>query len=148
MEQLLTNPSLMQQAGVAMASETGDLIFNFDALFSLLRGRLDAFAARAGGAVGGAADAAADAARAALRYAQRHNAYVLLAGAQAAAVEAWQQLVQVCRGGGSDGGCVAGRAPVLGNVRGEGGREEMGRWVWHEVSGREASEGPPGTVIL
>ncbi|GLC49201.1 hypothetical protein PLESTB_000193200 [Pleodorina starrii] len=95
LEQLLTNPSLMQAAGVAMISDTGDLIFNFDALFSLLRQRLDAFAARAGGAVGGAADAAADAARAALRYAQRHNAYVLLAGAQAAAVEAWQQLVQV-----------------------------------------------------
>ncbi|EFJ49677.1 hypothetical protein VOLCADRAFT_117126, partial [Volvox carteri f. nagariensis] len=75
LEQLLTNPSLMQGAGVAMTSDTGDIIFNISALFALLRQRLDAFAARAGGA--------------------RHNAYVLLAGAQAATVEAWQQLVQV-----------------------------------------------------
>ncbi|GFR52149.1 hypothetical protein Agub_g14664, partial [Astrephomene gubernaculifera] len=95
LEQLLTNPALMQSAGVAMVSDTGDVIFNFDALFTLLRTRLDAYAARAGGGVGGAADAGADAARAALRYAQRYNAYVLLAGAQTAAVEAWQQLVQV-----------------------------------------------------
>ncbi|KAG2438910.1 hypothetical protein HYH02_010705 [Chlamydomonas schloesseri] len=97
LEQLLTNPALMSAAGVAMASDTGDLLFSVDALFGLLRRRLDAYAARAGGVagLGGAAEAGADAARAALRHAAAHNAYVLLAGAQAAAVEAWQQLVQV-----------------------------------------------------
>lgn len=80
-----------------MASDTGDLLFSVDALFGLLRRRLDAYAARAGGVagLGGAAEAGAEAARGALRHAARHNAYVLLAGAQAAAVEAWQQLVQV-----------------------------------------------------
>ncbi|PNW73920.1 hypothetical protein CHLRE_13g578100v5 [Chlamydomonas reinhardtii] len=97
LEQLLTNPALMSAAGVAMASDTGDLLFSVDALFGLLRRRLDAYAARAGGVagLGGAAEAGAEAARGALRHAARHNAYVLLAGAQAAAVEAWQQLVQV-----------------------------------------------------
>ncbi|KAG2487371.1 hypothetical protein HYH03_013942 [Edaphochlamys debaryana] len=115
LEQLLGNPALARAVGVAMTSDTGDELFSVDALFALLRARLDAFAARAGGGVGGGlglglggpgaggggpgspgGDAVgADAARAALRYAQRYNAHVLLAGAQAAAVEAWQQLVQV-----------------------------------------------------
>ncbi|KXZ49324.1 hypothetical protein GPECTOR_22g918 [Gonium pectorale] len=95
LEQLLASSSLMRAAGVAMESDTGDLLFSFEALTALLRARLDAYAARAGGALGGAADAASDAARAALRYAQRANAAALLGGAQGAAVEAWQQLVQV-----------------------------------------------------
>jgi hypothetical protein len=57
---------------------------------------MDAYVARAGGAaaLGGAAEAVAEAVRAALRFAAHHNAFTLLCGAQAAAVEAWQQLVQ------------------------------------------------------
>ncbi len=100
LEQLLSNPAVMASVGVAMTAETGETVFNFPAVFALLRERLDAYTARTGGGGGGAAggvvgDAAADAARAALRYVQRYNAHALLAGAQAAALEAWQQLVQV-----------------------------------------------------
>ncbi|GIL51286.1 hypothetical protein Vafri_7316 [Volvox africanus] len=95
LEQILTIADQMNKAGVGITSDTGDNLLHIPALSVLLRQRLDAFAARAGGAVNGTVDVAADAVRAALRYALRYNAYMLVAGAQAAAVEAWQQLAQV-----------------------------------------------------
>lgn len=113
---MLSSPSLLPQLNLAMRSEAGDEIFDFGAVFALLRARLDAYLARAGG--GGAADAADDAVRAALGYVQRFNAYALLSGARLAAVDAWQQLVQV-RGVGVRG-WGSWRRPALGSSGGTG----------------------------
>ncbi len=51
--------------------------------------------ARSGQGALGAAEAPASAIRSALHYVQQYNAHALLAGAQAAAAEAWVQLTEV-----------------------------------------------------
>lgn len=51
--------------------------------------------ARSGTADAAASDTAANVVRSALRYVQQFNAHALLAGAQAAATEAWVHVVEV-----------------------------------------------------
>lgn len=98
-DMLLTNETVMRQAGVLVESDTGVAIFHFGVLKQLLKERYDDYVVRTRGGGAGVAAAGADAAReavaSAFRYAQQYNQYALVAGAQAALVGGWAQLVQV-----------------------------------------------------
>lgn len=93
-DMLLTNEVVMQQTGVRMLSDAGDVLFNFDVLKQLLKERYDEYVAKSGQR-GASIDLARAAVASAFRFAQQYNSYALVAGAQRSTIEGWMQLVEV-----------------------------------------------------
>ncbi|KAF8066245.1 NUP205 [Scenedesmus sp. PABB004] len=92
---LLTQPAAMEAAGLVVADDYGQPIFDFAVLQRLLHERYDEYVAKAGGRGGEREALARCAVAAAFAHAQQVNAHALLAGAQRAAVAGWVQAVEV-----------------------------------------------------